>query len=104
MAAARRASDVLDSLNGTLYEAVAGHALAGWHTGGTYSTARPPCGQCTTLRTGQVRARMTCVYDVPGDTIPDLDYSVVTSSNGRYPAADPLAMTRRRASTAQTAH
>ncbi len=81
---------ILGSWNGTVYGADQGHLLAGWNTGGTYGNGDNPVWSVHDLRTGALKARMVCDYEVPDETSSSRDYPVVTSPGGRYLAAGPI--------------
>ncbi|MEU4200786.1 hypothetical protein AB0F64_12640 [Streptomyces sp. NPDC026294] len=87
---------ILGSWNGSVYGADAGNVLVGWHTGGTYGSDDNALWSVHDLRTGALKARLACAQDVANDTRSTRDYAVVTSANGRYLAAGPVAFDLQR--------
>ncbi|WP_424862727.1 hypothetical protein [Streptomyces sp. MMS24-I29] len=82
---------ILDSWNGTVYAAARGHVLAGWNTGGRYGRDDNAVWSVHDLRTGTLTAQVVCDYDIPDETSASRDFPVITSPDGRYLAAGPLA-------------
>ncbi|ROQ72981.1 hypothetical protein OG322_35335 [Streptomyces sp. NBC_01260] len=82
---------IVDSWNGTVYAAARGHVLAGWNTGGRYGRDDDAVWSVHDLRTGTLTAQVVCDYDIPDETSSSRDFPVVTSPDGRYLAAGPLA-------------
>ncbi|MEV6381854.1 hypothetical protein AB0M31_20845 [Streptomyces sp. NPDC051773] len=82
---------ILDSWNGTVYGAARGHVLAGWNTGGKYGRDDNAVWSVHDLATGSLAAQVVCDYDIPDETSSSRDFPVITSPDGRYLAAGPLA-------------
>ncbi|MFI8939619.1 hypothetical protein [Streptomyces syringium] len=82
---------ILNSWNGTVYAAARGHVLAGWSTGGRYGRDDNAVWSVHDLRTGALTAQVVCDYDVPDETSSSRDFPVITSPDGHYLAAGPLA-------------
>ncbi|MFF3762434.1 hypothetical protein [Streptomyces sp. NPDC002185] len=82
---------ILDSWNGTVYAAAHGYVLAGWDTGGRYGSDDDAVWSVHDLASGTLTAQVVCDYDVPDETSAGRDYPVITSPDGRYLAAGPLA-------------
>lgn len=82
---------ILDSWNGTVYGSAHGYVLAGWKTGGRYGRDDNAVWSVHDLATGTLTAQVVCDYDVPDETSSSRDFPVITSPDGRYLAAGPLA-------------
>ncbi|MFK0180533.1 hypothetical protein ACIQVR_31690 [Streptomyces xanthochromogenes] len=82
---------ILSSWNGTIYAAAPGYFLAGWNPGGTYGHDVTAVWSVHDLRTGALTAQANCAYELPDKNSPIRDFPVITSPNGRYLAAGPLA-------------
>ncbi|MFB8211117.1 hypothetical protein [Streptomyces sp. NPDC056010] len=76
--------------NGDAYGVVGGNVLVGWSTGGKFGAPNDPLWSVHDVRTGRLRASMTCATDVAGSNEAH-DYRVVASPDGRYLAAGPVA-------------
>lgn len=91
----------LGTWNGMVYGANDAHLLAGWSSAVTYGSDADPVWSVHDVRTGRLQAAMTCGYGL-GDDIggsnrgAQREYPVVTSPNGRYLAAGPVAFDLRR--------
>ncbi|MEU0147357.1 hypothetical protein ABZ119_15575 [Streptomyces sp. NPDC006288] len=83
------------SWNGDAYGVAGGHLLAGWSTGGEFGAPNDPLWSVHDVRTGQLRASMTCASDVAGFN-EARDYPVIGSPDGRYLAAGPVAIDLKR--------
>ncbi|MFI6892880.1 hypothetical protein ACIBM4_02040 [Streptomyces sp. NPDC050256] len=82
---------ILGSWNGTVYAAEKGQVLAGWETGGKYGGRDSAVWSVHELATGKLTAQVVCDYDVPDEASSSRDFRIVTSPDGRYLAAGPLA-------------
>lgn len=81
---------LVGSWNGDAYGVAHGNVLVGWSTGGKFGAWNDPLWSVHDVRTGRLRASMTCASDVAASDEPH-DYSVVASPDGRYVAAGPVA-------------
>ncbi|MFG7946136.1 MULTISPECIES: hypothetical protein [Streptomyces] len=89
----------MNQWNGAVYGVTDGRLLAEWKTGGEYSD-ESSVWSVHNIRTGALQAGMACQYDgghhnVTDDSS-DREYPVVTSPNGRYLAAGPIAFDLKR--------
>ncbi|MFF3699006.1 hypothetical protein [Streptomyces sp. NPDC002221] len=82
---------IVGSWNGTIYAATPSYVLAGWNTGGKYGGDVTAVWSVHDLRTGALTAQANCGYDLPDKNSSVRDFPVITSPNGRYLAAGPLA-------------
>ncbi|MFE5936220.1 hypothetical protein ACFQ69_12605 [Streptomyces sp. NPDC056470] len=81
---------LVGSWNGDAYGVAGGNLLVGWSTGGEFGAPNDPLWSVHDARTGRLRASMTCASDI-ADSNEARDYPVITSPDGRYLAAGPLA-------------
>ncbi|MYS17647.1 hypothetical protein GTW73_27395 [Streptomyces sp. SID4982] len=92
----------LSPFNGLAYGAVAGHVLAGWETPDKRDgTAAAPVWSVHDLATGRLEASMTCDYGLnngvsAGNDGASREYDLVSSPDGHYLAAGPVAFDLRR--------
>ena len=87
---------ILSTWNGSVYGVADSHLLAGWETGGKYGADNDPVWTVHNIRTGKLQASMECAYDGMEDSEPTRDYPVITSPDGRYLAAGPVAFDLKR--------
>ncbi|MFF3430700.1 hypothetical protein [Streptomyces sp. NPDC002602] len=81
--------------NGHVYGVAGGHVLAGWSTGGTFGAPNAPLWSVHDVRTGRLKARMTCAHPVT-DSNKARDYPMITSPDGRFLAAGPVVFDLKR--------
>ncbi|MEU7115049.1 hypothetical protein [Streptomyces sp. NPDC046182] len=84
-------TNMFGSWNGTVYAAARGHVLAGWKIRGKYSRDDNAVWSVHNLATGTLTAQVVCNYDIPDEKSSSRDFPVITSPDGRYLAAGPLA-------------
>jgi hypothetical protein len=83
-------SGFLGEWNGSVYGVVAGHVLSGWEADGS-GNANDPVWTVHDLSTGKVLATMECDYDPADSRKGTRDHALVSSPNGRFLAAGPVA-------------
>ncbi|MCX4451703.1 hypothetical protein [Streptomyces sp. NBC_01789] len=81
---------LVGSWNGDAYGVAGGNVLVGWSTGGKFGAPNDPLWSVHDVRTGRLRASMTCATDITSSSEAH-DYRMVSSLNGRYLAAGPVA-------------
>lgn len=86
---------IVGSWNGDAYGVADGNLLVGWSTGGKFGAPNDPLWSVHDVRTGKLRASMTCAHDV-ADSDEARDYPVIISPDGRYLAAGPLVFDLKR--------
>jgi hypothetical protein len=83
---------LFEQWNGTVYGVGDGLVLAGWTMPGKDGLSEgDPMWSVHDITTGTLRASMTCDLDLPTGLFAKREYPVVTSADGRYLAAGPVA-------------
>jgi hypothetical protein len=83
---------LFEQWNGTVYGVGDGLVLAGWTMPGKDGHSEgDPMWSVHDIATGALRASMTCDLDLPTRMFAEREHPVVTSADGRYLAAGPVA-------------
>lgn len=83
---------LFEQWNGTVYSVGDGLVLAGWTMPGENGRSEgDPMWSVHDITTGALRASMTCDFDLPTGLFAKRKHPVVTSADGRYLAAGPVA-------------